>query len=89
MDELNPLLITPGIYRHYKGPLYEVMGAARHSETEDVFVVYRPVDQPDSWWIRPWAMFTQQVCSDDVTQARFQYLYPSKLKTRGIGGCRT
>ncbi|TDN95404.1 uncharacterized protein DUF1653 [Halomonas ventosae] len=30
--------VPRGIYRHYKGPLYEVLGAARHSETEALLV---------------------------------------------------
>ncbi|MBI4148353.1 DUF1653 domain-containing protein [Candidatus Woesearchaeota archaeon] len=30
-----------GIYEHYKGNLYEVLGVARHSETLQELVVYR------------------------------------------------
>jgi hypothetical protein len=40
MTEMN-LSIRPGRYRHYKGKEYEVIGVARHSETEESLVVYR------------------------------------------------
>ena len=33
--------IRPGRYRHFKGKEYEVLGVARHSETEEEYVVYR------------------------------------------------
>ena len=53
--------ITPGTYRHYKGPLYEVMDVAQHSETEEWFVVYRALYGERGLWIRPLAMFTELV----------------------------
>jgi len=53
--------IVPGTYRHYKGPLYEVMDVARHSETEDWFVVYRALYGERGLWIRPLEMFTEEV----------------------------
>ena len=34
-------MVQPGRYRHYKGHEYEVLGVARHSETEEEYVVYR------------------------------------------------
>jgi len=49
---------TPaGRYRHYKGGEYEVLGAARHSETLEPLVVYRPLYNDSGWWVRPHAMF--------------------------------
>jgi hypothetical protein len=56
--DLAPLPDTPvGRYRHYKGGEYEVMGAARHSETLEPLVVYRPLYDASGWWVRPHAMF--------------------------------
>ncbi len=61
-DELPPLPDTPiGRYRHYKGGEYEVMGVARHSETLDPLVVYRPLYNASGLWVRPHAMFFGEV----------------------------
>lgn len=53
--------ITRGIYRHYKGNLYEVLELARHSETEEELVVYRALYGDYGVWVRPLAMFTECV----------------------------
>lgn len=62
--------MRPGRYRHFKGGEYEVLGTARHSETEEVLVVYRPAGAED-WWVRPLAMFTETVERDGRTVPRF------------------
>ena len=66
--------IPPGIYEHFKGGRYEVLGTARHSETEQCFVVYETGTEPRSTWIRPLEMFQQSVTRDGVTKPRFRYL---------------
>ncbi len=53
--------LTRGIYRHYKGNLYEVLELAQHSETEELFVVYRALYGDYGVWVRPAAMFTESV----------------------------
>ncbi|MCM0082223.1 DUF1653 domain-containing protein [Geomonas sp. Red32] len=53
--------LLPGRYRHYKGNEYEVIGIARHSETEEEMVVYRKLYGDHSLWVRPRAMFEEQV----------------------------
>ncbi|WP_445010650.1 DUF1653 domain-containing protein [Vreelandella stevensii] len=62
---------TPGIYRHYKGNLYEVMGTAQHSESEEPLVVYRALYGNYGLWVRPLAMFTESVTKEGNTQPRF------------------
>ena len=42
--------IRPGRYRHFKGKEYEVLGVARHSETEEEYVVYRQLYGEHSLW---------------------------------------
>jgi hypothetical protein len=61
--EIEP---RPGRYRHYKGNLYEVVGVARHSETMAELVVYRALYDDPQWgtnslWVRPRAMFVEEV----------------------------
>jgi hypothetical protein len=73
MSELSPLPDTPlGLYRHYKGDEYEVLGVARHSETHEPLVVYRPLYNATGWWVRPHAMFFGVVEVDGVRRARFE-----------------
>lgn len=55
-----------GIYKHYKGKQYEVLGIAYHSETLEPMVVYRALyHSPDfgtnALWVRPQQMFTETV----------------------------
>ncbi|WP_275286009.1 DUF1653 domain-containing protein [Halomonas elongata] len=52
---------VPGIYRHYKGPLYEVIGVAHHSETEEPLVAYRALYGDYGLWVRPLSMFMEIV----------------------------
>lgn len=63
--------LTPGRYRHYKGGEYEVMAVARHSETLEAVVVYRPLYNDSGWWVRPFDMFTGSVVIDGDEQPRF------------------
>jgi len=72
MSDLPPLPeIKPGRYRHYKGGEYEVIGVARHSETLEALVVYRPLYNQSGLWVRPHAMFFGQVEVDGKLQPRF------------------
>jgi hypothetical protein len=72
MSDLAPLPETPpGRYRHYKGGEYEVIGVARHSETHEPLVVYRPLYNASGWWVRPHAMFFEDIDAGGVRQARF------------------
>ncbi len=70
--DLPPLIQTPpGLYRHHKGGLYEVIDTARHSETLEPMTVYRALYGQGGLWVRPAAMFQESVTIDGVTQARF------------------
>ena len=63
---------TPaGRYRHYKGGDYEVIGVARHSETHEPMVIYRPLYNATGWWLRPHSMFFGDVVIDTVARPRF------------------
>ena len=66
--------VKPGRYRHYRGNFYEVLGTARHSETEEKLVVYRCLYGDFSLWVRPLAMFTETVAVDGREVRRFQWV---------------
>ena len=69
MPTLPDLPSTPlGLYRHYKGGEYEVIGVARHSETHRALVVYRPLYNATGWWVRPHAMFFGTVNVEGTAQ---------------------
>jgi hypothetical protein len=72
MNDLNPIPL--GRYRHYKGNDYSVVGFARHSETEEVMVLYVPLYGEGGYWVRPLAMFTEAVDVDGRSMPRFDYL---------------
>ncbi len=64
--------MSTGIYRHYKGAVYEVIGEAKHSETEEELIVYRAVYGSRSLWVRPKEMFFEKVTVDGVEKPRFE-----------------
>jgi hypothetical protein len=66
----------PGLYKHYKGNMYQVTGIARHSETEEELVVYKALYQADgiNLWVRPLKMFTETVLVNGKEQARFMLI---------------
>ncbi|MCV2367136.1 DUF1653 domain-containing protein [Roseateles oligotrophus] len=71
-SDLAPLPATPlGRYRHYKGGEYEVIGVARHSETLEPLVLYRPLYKDSGLWLRPHAMFFESLLVDGQTVKRF------------------
>jgi hypothetical protein len=66
-------MIRNGNYRHYKGNDYEVIGIARHSETEEELVVYRKLYGDGSLWVRPSDMFMENVTVDGWQVPRFSW----------------
>lgn len=66
--------IRPGRYRHFKGNEYEVIGVAKHSETLEPMVVYRALYGEGGLWVRPAAMWNEQVEREDYSGPRFVYI---------------
>ena len=66
----------PGRYRHYKGKDYEVIGVARHSETDERVVVYRSLYNDSGLWVRPLAMFVEEVEVNGQRVPRFAHIGP-------------
>ncbi len=63
--------IVPGIYRHFKGNQYRVVGIATHSETGQPMVVYRALYGEQGLWVRPASMWTEQIERDGYSGPRF------------------
>ena len=66
--------IKPGRYRHFKGREYEVLGIARHAETEEELVVYRALYGDFGLWVRPVSMWNETVERDGKISRRFTYI---------------
>jgi len=66
--------IQPGIYRHYKGNLYEVTGFATHSETLEEMVIYKALYGEQGAWVRPLSMWENPIEVDGKTVKRFEYV---------------
>jgi len=70
--------IKPGLYEHYKGRRYEVIGLAHHSETLEPLVVYKALYETkfgkDSLWVRPLSMFSETLMIDGKKVQRFKYV---------------
>ncbi len=71
--------IRLGIYKHYKGKLYEVQGIARHSETLEKMVIYRALYESKDFgkeavWVRPLSMFCEKLLVDGTLTERFTFI---------------
>ncbi len=63
-----------GIYRHYKGNLYELIDVAAHSETLEQMVVYRAMYDNYDLWVRPLSMWNEEVEYNGKTVRRFEFV---------------
>ncbi|HEX5730430.1 DUF1653 domain-containing protein [Microbacterium sp.] len=63
--------IEPGVYRHFTGERYQVIGTAQHSETEEEYVVYRALYGDGALWVRPRAMWDELIERDGYDGPRF------------------
>ena len=63
-----------GIYKHYKGNLYEVLDTGRHSETEEWMVIYRTLYGDGGTWVRPYDMFIETIKLEGKVVKRFEYM---------------
>jgi hypothetical protein len=72
--------IQKGIYEHYKGNRYQVLDLARHTETEELLVIYKALYEGDfpkeTLWARPISMFQEHVAVNGKKIPRFRYISP-------------
>jgi len=71
-ESMNPIPL--GIYRHYKGNQYEVVGFAKHSETLEDMVVYKALYGEGGTWVRPLSMWENPIETDSKAVKRFEYV---------------
>jgi len=69
-------MIVPGIYRHYKNRLYEVLDCARHTESEEALVIYRALYGRFELWARPLSLFSGCIEVEGKTRSRFELVRP-------------
>ena len=75
--------IKKGLYRHFKGKMYEVIGIARHSETVEEMVIYKALYDSAEFgkntvWVRPFKMFEEEIEREGKKIRRFEYLGPKQ-----------
>lgn len=63
-----------GMYRHYKGPLYKLIGTATHSESFEKMALYIPQYGAGGYWVRPLAMFCETIEFEGKTVPRFEWV---------------
>ena len=66
--------LNPGLYRHFKGNQYRLIGVANHSETLELMVVYQALYGEQGLWVRPANMWTEHIERDGYSGPRFQYI---------------
>ena len=71
-SSLAKTIVINAEYEHYKGFLYKVLAIARHSETLEELVVYQALYGEEDIWVRPLAMFLENVEIDGQFQPRFK-----------------
>lgn len=73
--------VRTGIYRHYKGNLYQVIDIVTHSETDELLVLYRALYGERELWVRPQALFFQSVQVNGQTLPRFEWIQSTPADT--------
>jgi len=68
------MAVKLGKYKHFKGNEYEVIGTAKHSETQEELVVYRGLYGEHQLWVRPLGMFEEAIVIDGIKKPRFSFI---------------
>lgn len=81
---MKKTMVTVGRYRHYKSNnVYEVIGFALHTETLEEMVIYKALYDSAKFgngcvWVRPKAMFEEEVDHHSQRVPRFQRIEPTE-----------
>lgn len=65
--------VTKGqVYRHFKGDLMTIVAVAKHTETEELMVVY---EHNGTIWARPYDMFLSKVDKKKYPDVEQEYRF--------------
>lgn len=70
--------IKKGIYKHFKGKEYEVIDTGTHSETQELYVIYRALYGENKLWVRPAKMFLEEVNKPEIGYKGPRFVYDRK-----------
>lgn len=73
-----------GIYQHFRGNYYQVLGVSRHSETLEELVVYQALYGDFGLWVRPINMFTEEVRDGSKLVPRFKFIHEGTANAPGV-----
>lgn len=79
---MNTLPLPLGVYRHYKGNQYQVIGFAKHSETLEDMVIYKALYGARGTWVRPLSMWENPIELNGKTVKRFTFIAGNKHAVR-------
>ncbi len=71
------MIIEKGIYIHFKGNRYEVLGMVKHSETLEDMVLYKALYGEGGVWVRPASMWNEEVLHNGNKVKRFTLIEKS------------
>ncbi len=77
-------MVCLGVYQHYSGKYYQVIGISRHSETLEEMIVYQALYGDYGLWVRPAKMFGAEVLIDNQPVKRFKFICESFSKSPSL-----
>jgi hypothetical protein len=76
MENLKMAELKLGLYQHYKGNIYQVLGLCRHAETLEILVTYQSLYGDYGLWVRPLDLFIGTVEENGQIVPRFKFIRP-------------